>query len=88
MYYCRLSNGSDRLPDPHADWDAFEDALKKRLKNDINTMNIDTMREAPWIDLRKLRQCYQGGGEFSSSNAFVFILALIVVLVAVMMTSP
>jgi hypothetical protein len=51
-------------PDPETDWKGFCDVLAPLIIREKVQWNPMTKRLEPWIDLKKLKQSYGGGGSF------------------------
>jgi hypothetical protein len=55
----------DGVPDPHADWNGFYQAIDRLVRMEKMTWNPIRKRMEPWIDMRSLNKMY-GPGWFAS----------------------
>lgn len=55
----------DGVPDPHADWNGFYQAIDRLVRMEKNTWNPKRKRMEPWVDMRSLKKMY-GLGWFAS----------------------
>lgn len=59
-------------PDPEADWKGFCNVLAPLIAQEKVQWNPITKRLEPWIDMKKLKQSYGGGGGSFFGMSFSF----------------
>eukprot|EP00549_Striatella_unipunctata_P009686 CAMPEP_0118678788 /NCGR_PEP_ID=MMETSP0800-20121206/3418_1 /TAXON_ID=210618 ORGANISM="Striatella unipunctata, Strain CCMP2910" /NCGR_SAMPLE_ID=MMETSP0800 /ASSEMBLY_ACC=CAM_ASM_000638 /LENGTH=250 /DNA_ID=CAMNT_0006574693 /DNA_START=579 /DNA_END=1331 /DNA_ORIENTATION=+ len=62
--FCMILFGNsvmDLMPDPDVDWKAFLLAVQGLMKGEEGQWNPAKKKVTPWIDLKKLNQCYGNG---------------------------
>jgi hypothetical protein len=81
-------NVAENLPDPDADWNAFETVFLARLANQVNVLNLVTMKYSPWINIEELRKCYNKAGNVPSTpnTSGSFLVYVLIALLGILLT--